>query len=141
MVLPVDALVELIETPDSSETLSKATCRVGRCELDRLLLVLLLLLLLSRLDVVAADDEAPVDDAEFGALPVLVRTCLWAVLSPGRMYSTPGKPQVGVRDAIVGWFVVGTGILLVSLVSYGIGLVGGVFSKAVQRSRYLFGWW
>lgn len=39
--LPLDALVELAEVPDSSETLSKVTCRTGRC--GRLLLVLLLL--------------------------------------------------------------------------------------------------
>ena len=44
--LPLDALVELIEAPDSSERLSKVTCRTGRCEPGRLLLAPLLLLLL-----------------------------------------------------------------------------------------------
>lgn len=41
-VLPLDATVELADTLDSSETLSKVTCRVGRW--GRLLSVLLLLL-------------------------------------------------------------------------------------------------
>lgn len=95
--LPLDALVELVETPDNSETLSKVTCRVGRCELERLLLVLLLLLWLDAV----ADNDVPVEELELEPLPVLMRTFLGAVLSPGRMYSTPGKGQVWViRDDI-----------------------------------------
>lgn len=127
--LPLDALVELADTVDSSETLSKVTCRIGRWARARLLLVLLLL---SQLGVVADDSDVAVDEEELELLPVLWREFLWTVLSLGQMYSTPGKAQVwDVRDDIVSSSgVIDTGMLFWCLVNLkGIALVSDDFSQ------------
>lgn len=108
-VLPLDARVELADTLNSSETLSKVTCRVGLS--GRVLVVVLVLL--SSLEDVTDDSDVLVDEAELDLLRG--RGALLALLSPGQIYSTPGKFQIwDVRDAIVsGSTSVDTGSVLV----------------------------